>query len=65
MYVITPGCVRESWCFLWIKCHHVLLVLGLLLIHCCGLQSQGHGPMADSSGLEGFAHMGLINDLLA
>ena len=47
------------------RCHHVLLVLGLLLTHCCGLQSQGHGPMADSSGLEGFAHMGLINDLLA
>lgn len=30
-----------------------------------GSKSQGHGPMADSSGLEGFAHMGLINDLLA
>ncbi|KAA6428269.1 MAG: hypothetical protein FRX49_01865 [Trebouxia sp. A1-2] len=30
-----------------------------------GSKSQGHGPMADSSGLEGFAHMGLIDDLLA
>ncbi|DBA98109.1 hypothetical protein WJX77_011749 [Trebouxia sp. C0004] len=30
-----------------------------------GSKGPGHGPMADSSGLEGFAHMGLINDLLA
>ena len=29
------------------------------------LQAQGHSGAGDSTGLEGFAHMGLIDDLLA